>query len=159
MIAYDLQCTKGHAFEGWFEDRKAYLDQKKKGLITCPICNVTSVDIVPSTFAIKSGAPSISKEFAAERRRGRLAANPTVGRLTADGPNRLWVADITYVPTWAGFLYLAVVLGRILTPHRRLGDGQAHQSASSSSGVAHGDSTKTATEGCDSSHRSRKSIC
>jgi putative transposase len=29
---------------------------------------------------------------------------------SADGPNRLWVADITYVPTWAGFLYLAVVL-------------------------------------------------
>jgi putative transposase len=29
---------------------------------------------------------------------------------TADGPNVLWVADITYVPTWAGFLYLAVVL-------------------------------------------------
>ena len=29
---------------------------------------------------------------------------------TAEGPNRLWVADITYVPTWAGFLFLAVVL-------------------------------------------------
>jgi len=29
---------------------------------------------------------------------------------TADGPNRLWVADITYIPTWAGFLYLAVVV-------------------------------------------------
>ena len=28
----------------------------------------------------------------------------------ANGPNRLWVADITYIPTWAGFLYLAVVL-------------------------------------------------
>lgn len=28
----------------------------------------------------------------------------------ADAPNVLWVADITYVPTWAGFLYLAVVL-------------------------------------------------
>ncbi|MEM6962455.1 MAG: IS3 family transposase [Myxococcota bacterium] len=28
----------------------------------------------------------------------------------ADSPNMLWVADITYVPTWAGFLYLAVVL-------------------------------------------------
>jgi putative transposase len=24
--------------------------------------------------------------------------------------DRLWVADITYVPTWAGFLYLAIVL-------------------------------------------------
>ena len=29
---------------------------------------------------------------------------------TAVGPNQLWVADITYVPTMAGFLYLAVVL-------------------------------------------------
>ena len=29
---------------------------------------------------------------------------------TADRPNQLWVADITYVPTVAGFLYLAVVL-------------------------------------------------
>ena len=29
---------------------------------------------------------------------------------TATAPNQLWVADITYVPTWAGFLYLAIVL-------------------------------------------------
>jgi len=29
---------------------------------------------------------------------------------TASGPNQLWIADITYVPTAAGFLYLAVVL-------------------------------------------------
>lgn len=28
----------------------------------------------------------------------------------AAAPNQLWVADITYVPTWVGFLYLAVVL-------------------------------------------------
>ena len=28
----------------------------------------------------------------------------------ADGPDRIWVADITYVPTWTGFVYLAVVL-------------------------------------------------
>ena len=31
-------------------------------------------------------------------------------RFEAEGPNRLWVADLTYVPTWAGFIYLAVVL-------------------------------------------------
>ncbi len=29
---------------------------------------------------------------------------------TAGGPNQLWVADITYIRTWSGFLYLAVVL-------------------------------------------------
>lgn len=31
-------------------------------------------------------------------------------KFRAAGPDRLWVADITYVPTWSGFLYLAVVL-------------------------------------------------
>ena len=29
---------------------------------------------------------------------------------TASGPDRLWVADITYIPTKAGFLYLAAVI-------------------------------------------------
>jgi putative transposase len=28
----------------------------------------------------------------------------------ATAPDRLWVADITYIPTWTGFLYLAMVL-------------------------------------------------
>lgn len=28
----------------------------------------------------------------------------------ADAPDKLWVSDITYLPTWAGFLYLAIVL-------------------------------------------------
>jgi putative transposase len=28
----------------------------------------------------------------------------------AGGPDRLWVADITYIPTWSGFLFLAVVM-------------------------------------------------
>lgn len=31
-------------------------------------------------------------------------------QFAATEPDRLWVADITYVPTWSGFLYLAVVL-------------------------------------------------
>ena len=31
-------------------------------------------------------------------------------RFVAAAPNQLWVADITYIPTWAGFVFLAVVL-------------------------------------------------
>ncbi len=54
MIAYDLQCANGHAFEGWFEDGQAYEEQEKKGYIACPVCNDTSVYRIPSTFAIKS---------------------------------------------------------------------------------------------------------
>jgi putative transposase len=48
-------------------------------------------------------------------------------QFTTAGPDRLWVADITYIPTWAGFLYLAVVLdawsrrviGWAMEPHLR----------------------------------------
>lgn len=31
-------------------------------------------------------------------------------QFVAAAPNQLWTADITCVPTWTGFLYLAVVL-------------------------------------------------
>ena len=31
-------------------------------------------------------------------------------RFFADAPDRLWVAYITYIPTWSGWLYLAMVL-------------------------------------------------
>lgn len=31
-------------------------------------------------------------------------------KFAADGPNRLWVADFTYVRTWPGFVYTAFVL-------------------------------------------------
>jgi hypothetical protein len=41
---------------------------------------------------------------------GRQAPDLVERNFTAAAPDRLWVADITYVPTWAGFLYLAVVL-------------------------------------------------
>ena len=41
-------------------------------------------------------------------------------QFVADVPNQLWVADMTYVPTWQGFIFLAIVLDR-----------------SSASGIAH----------------------
>ena len=46
-----------------------------------------------------------------QRQAGATPAPDLVQRnFTASRPNELWVADITYIPTWAGFLYLAVVL-------------------------------------------------
>jgi putative transposase len=46
-----------------------------------------------------------------ERDRSRSAAPDLVKRqFSASGPNQLWVSDITYVPTWAGFIYLAIVM-------------------------------------------------
>ena len=50
----------------------------------------------------------------------RQAPDLVERNFTAPAPDRLWVADITYIPTWAGFLYLAVVLDAC---SRRLVDG------------------------------------
>jgi putative transposase len=46
-----------------------------------------------------------------QRKPGARPAPDLVQRnFTADAPDRLWVADVTYVATWAGWLYLAVVV-------------------------------------------------
>ena len=42
--------------------------------------------------------------------RRRPAPDLVNRQFLAAQPNRLWVADMTYVPTWVGFVYLAVVL-------------------------------------------------
>jgi putative transposase len=41
---------------------------------------------------------------------GSPVADLVERRFYAERPNRLWVADATYIPTWSGFLYLAIVL-------------------------------------------------
>ena len=46
-----------------------------------------------------------------ERNRRERPVPDLVNRqFSADAPNHLWVADMTYIPTWAGFVYLAMVL-------------------------------------------------
>ncbi len=55
MIAFDLRCSKGHTFEGWFKDLDSFTEQNAKGMITCPICKDTQVTRVLSPVSIKSG--------------------------------------------------------------------------------------------------------
>ena len=62
MIAFDLQCSNGHTFEGWFEDREAFEDQKKQGLVSCPVCDDKAVFIVLSTFAIPKAQAPVKKQ-------------------------------------------------------------------------------------------------
>lgn len=60
------------------------------------------------------------KIYGATRRKGfkttvrnrdaRPAPDLVDRNFTASAPDQLWVSDITYVPTWSGFLFLAVVL-------------------------------------------------
>jgi len=52
VIIYDLKCGKKHTFEGWFNDRKAFEEQKKKKLVTCPVCGSSDIDIAPSSITV-----------------------------------------------------------------------------------------------------------
>jgi len=44
MILYRLRCGKGHQFESWFKDSKAYEKQEKRSLIGCPTCGDSKVE-------------------------------------------------------------------------------------------------------------------
>lgn len=44
MILYRLRCRKGHEFESWFKDSKAYERQEKRSLIGCPTCGDSKVE-------------------------------------------------------------------------------------------------------------------
>jgi putative transposase len=57
------------------------------------------------------GASRRKKYHTTKRNKDARPAPDLVEReFTADAPNKLWIADITYIPTWSGFLYLSVVV-------------------------------------------------
>ena len=52
MIIYDLKCDKGHKFEGWFQGRSAFEEQKMQKLIRCPVCSSVNNVVAPSSVAV-----------------------------------------------------------------------------------------------------------
>lgn len=43
MIHYQLRCTAGHEFDGWFKDSAGFERQAARRLLECPACGETSV--------------------------------------------------------------------------------------------------------------------
>jgi hypothetical protein len=44
MIRYALVCERKHNFEIWFSDSGDYDRQRKRGLVTCPVCDSGKVE-------------------------------------------------------------------------------------------------------------------
>lgn len=53
MIVFDLECSEGHVFEGWFDSLEAFEQQQAKGLVSCPHCNDKMVRRVMSPVSVK----------------------------------------------------------------------------------------------------------
>ena len=54
MILYELKCSNGHYFEGWFKDSSTYDLQEKRGEVACPICSDVSVSKAPMAPAVST---------------------------------------------------------------------------------------------------------
>lgn len=47
MIRYTLRCARGHGFESWFQNSGAYDSQRRRKLVTCPVCDSAEVEKAP----------------------------------------------------------------------------------------------------------------
>jgi hypothetical protein len=56
MIVYDLLCSSGHRFEGWFGSAADFASQGERGLLACPSCGSVHVARVPSATRANLGA-------------------------------------------------------------------------------------------------------
>jgi len=59
MIVFDLECSQGHLFEGWFESIESFEEQNEKKMVNCPYCNETNVRKVLSPIAMKTRSESV----------------------------------------------------------------------------------------------------
>lgn len=63
MIVFDIRCTAGHRFEGWFSSAEDFSEQKARGLLCCPVCGADRVERVPSATRINTrGAQEPAQE-------------------------------------------------------------------------------------------------
>jgi len=60
MIIFDLACTRGHRFEGWFASGDAFEQQHAGGHVRCPVCDDAEVSRLPSAHVAVSKGGQLS---------------------------------------------------------------------------------------------------
>ena len=63
MISFNLTCSKGHEFGGWFPNTADFDKQVKKQMISCPTCSDTAVSksVMAPAVAAKSAVKTERK--------------------------------------------------------------------------------------------------
>jgi hypothetical protein len=63
VIVFNLRCAAhGHVFEGWFGSSADYEDQRRRGLLACPLCGSLDVGKAPMAPAVPAKANAQSPE-------------------------------------------------------------------------------------------------
>jgi len=82
MIRYALRCARGHAFESWFQNSGAYHSQRRRKLVTCPVCD--SAEVEKALMAPQVGRGSRSKDIAAAEPQAETPRPPQAPLLTGE---------------------------------------------------------------------------
>jgi hypothetical protein len=84
MKVLDLQCTRGHGFEGWFASEDDFQGQLARGQVECPMCGDTGV-------AKMLSAPRLNLGAQPQPAQGREVMN------TADASQAAWLKMVRHV--------------------------------------------------------------
>ena len=76
----------------------------------CVSAHIASSPARQSSFRSWSALPKPRKRTTVPGDVGARPADLVDRKFTTAAPNRLWVADLTYVSTWSGFAYVAFVV-------------------------------------------------
>ncbi len=92
---------------GLYGRRKMLAEVRRAGL---PTASPGAVDRAMRTLGL-SGVVRAKKVYTTSPDSGAVRAPDLLDRdFTSDRPDRVWVADFTYVRTWAGFTYVAFIV-------------------------------------------------
>jgi hypothetical protein len=62
MIIFELICTSGHRFEGWFASGDDFERQRLAGLLACPVCSTGEVQKLPTAKLGRWGDTAMGPE-------------------------------------------------------------------------------------------------
>ena len=62
MIIFELACTQGHRFEGWFASADDFTRQSETDLVHCPVCDDAKVARVPSAKVRVAGRHAAARK-------------------------------------------------------------------------------------------------
>jgi hypothetical protein len=92
MKVLNLQCSHGHAFEGWFASHEDFESQRERGLVSCPLCNDAEVTKMPS-------APRLNLGHGTQDSASAVSAAPAqdVAQMTPQHLQAAWMKMVRHV--------------------------------------------------------------
>lgn len=92
MKVFDLQCSLGHKFEGWFASEESFQDQLARQMVVCPFCSdtqITKLVTVPQLQRKSNQKISKSSVMASNQEPSLHGTNDTIASASRLMPDQL----------------------------------------------------------------------